>query len=206
LGFAWSARDYARAGEYFERALDLARQHNDPTLVAPSLNRVGNWYLNNEAPEQARDYHREALASFEQMGDERGIAETEDLLGMTEIIGGNVQASRTYFARALGRFRKLDDVRGIASTLISVHLQDASLQLDLLPLIPPFGEMEQGLTQALQLTRELGWRAGESFALWVFGEVYAAIGQFGRGMQLLQQAVALASEIDHRQWLAAATM
>jgi tetratricopeptide (TPR) repeat protein len=73
LGFIWSARDYGRAGDYFARALDLAREMNDSLLLAHSLNRMGNWYLNNEDPLQALTFHREALSIFETLANVRGV-------------------------------------------------------------------------------------------------------------------------------------
>ncbi|HEY6041995.1 MAG TPA: AAA family ATPase, partial [Anaerolineae bacterium] len=46
LGKLWASRDYARTGDYFQQALELARGINDPTLLAHSLNRIGNWHSN----------------------------------------------------------------------------------------------------------------------------------------------------------------
>ena len=50
LGMLWAARDYDRAAQHRRDALDLARSIDDPLLIAHSLNRVGNWYVNREGP------------------------------------------------------------------------------------------------------------------------------------------------------------
>ena len=50
LGMLWAARDYARAGDYRREALDVSRALGDDSLVARSLNRVGNWHVNLEEP------------------------------------------------------------------------------------------------------------------------------------------------------------
>ena len=42
----WVGREYAKAGEYFERALAQARRMGDPHKIALTLNRVGNWQVN----------------------------------------------------------------------------------------------------------------------------------------------------------------
>jgi hypothetical protein len=84
----WAARDYDRAGRYRREALEVARATNDQTLVARSLNRVGNWFVNREDPHSGIPYHNEALAMFEQMDDRRGVAETVDLLAMANHIAG----------------------------------------------------------------------------------------------------------------------
>src|SRR5581483_7425283 len=128
LGFAWSARDYARAGEYFERALDLAREHNDPLLLAHSLNRVGNWYLNNEDPERALTYHREALKIFEAQGEMRGIEETTDLLGMTYTLGGDLFQAKQNYLRSLDLAKEFGDKTSLISILITLTFHAPSGQ------------------------------------------------------------------------------
>jgi tetratricopeptide (TPR) repeat protein len=53
LGFLWTERDYQQTGVYFHRALESARTQDSPRLLAHSLNRLGNWYLNVELPHEA---------------------------------------------------------------------------------------------------------------------------------------------------------
>src|SRR5439155_21738164 len=90
LGFLWAQRDYTQTGTYFQQALALARQMDDPITLAHSLNRLGNWHLNIEQPREALQYHQEALALFQQGHDQHGLAETYDLLGMTDFSGGDL--------------------------------------------------------------------------------------------------------------------
>ena len=80
LGFAWLARDYARAGTFFEQALALAEELGDARLIAHSLNRVGNWHVNLDEPGRGLELHQRALASFRELGDAVGVAQTLDLL------------------------------------------------------------------------------------------------------------------------------
>src|SRR5262249_9568291 len=53
LGLLWSSRDYEQARPHLDRALVLARELRDPTLVAHSLNRLGNWCANVQLPVDA---------------------------------------------------------------------------------------------------------------------------------------------------------
>lgn len=206
LGFAWLAREYGRAGEYFERALDLARASDDTQRVARTLNRVGNWYLNNEDALRALAYHREALSLFQEAADLQGIAETEDLLGMTSSLGSDFPGAREHFSTALGLFKKLEDTRGYVNCLIVLQLQGASMQGDTVVSLPALTQTEQALAEIVKLTQQIGWRAGESFGLWVIGERFAAIGLYGRGIELIEQGIRVAREIDHRQWITAGMM
>jgi tetratricopeptide (TPR) repeat protein len=89
---------------------------------------------------------------------------------------------------------------------MSRHLVYPSLQTDTVVLPPPPGDLEADNLRTQQLNRELGWRAGEAYDAWILGEVYAARGDYGRGLGLIREALEIARQIDHRQWLAAATM
>ncbi|GAG15873.1 unnamed protein product, partial [marine sediment metagenome] len=82
LGKLWASRDYSKTFDNFESALELARQIDDPALLAHSLNRMGNWYANADCPQDAINYHQEAMTIFDQLGDRAGMAGTLDLLGM----------------------------------------------------------------------------------------------------------------------------
>src|SRR5690606_20116646 len=53
LGFLWTSADYSQALPYFDAALALARELGDATKIAHSLNRVGNWQVNNEQAQAA---------------------------------------------------------------------------------------------------------------------------------------------------------
>ncbi len=90
LGALWAERDYQQTGAYFRRAIERARALADPKLLAHSLNRLGNWYLNVEQPHEALRYHQEALATFQTLSDQRGTASTLDLLGMASLLGGDL--------------------------------------------------------------------------------------------------------------------
>src|SRR6266702_874248 len=52
LGLLWAGRNYAQTGDYYRQALALARTMDDPATLAHSLNRLGNWYLNAEQPDE----------------------------------------------------------------------------------------------------------------------------------------------------------
>ena len=87
LGALWAERDYQHTGAYFRRAIERARALADPKLLAHSLNRLGNWYLNVEQPHEALRYHQEALSTFQTLSDRRGKASTLDLPGDGEFTG-----------------------------------------------------------------------------------------------------------------------
>jgi DNA-binding NarL/FixJ family response regulator len=209
LGLHWSSSDYQRAGQFLREALTLARDLDDPALVAHSLNRLGNWHMNAEAPREAEHYHHEALAVFRRLDDRRGVAETLDLLGMATASAGGAQQSYTYFEEAIGAFRTLNDRQGLVTPLVmqcighgSYLLNDgfvASVPLDI-------EQVTRQGEEALRLAQECGWRAGEAFVMFELSMIFGMRGAYARALELGRRALAVAEEIQHRQWIIGSTV
>lgn len=205
LGMLWAERDYAQTGEFFQQALNLARTMDAPDLTAHSLNRVGNWHLNVEQPLAAVRYHQEALAIFEELGDRAGIAATSDLLGLASYLSGDLLQGTVHYRRAVDLFRAADNREGLASSLTVLTMRGVTYQTDTMVVdqATPIECARDG-EQALAIAREIGWRAGESFALWMLGFCLAGGGHFDQALDAVMHSIAIAEEIAHRQWLAAA--
>jgi tetratricopeptide (TPR) repeat protein len=201
LGFLWASRDYDRTGEYLKQALALARTIDDRSVLGHTLNRVGNWYLNVEAADQARRLHHEALTIFQQLDDASGIAETADLLGLANMLAGNWKEGGDFYRQAIALFRSLNDRRGLSSVLANQAQRGAMVFNDLL--IPSDDEHAMTITEAeeaLRLSREIGWRAGEVYALCVLGSLFGSRGDYDRSFDLLTRSLQMAEEIRHGQW------
>jgi DNA-binding CsgD family transcriptional regulator len=185
LGLLWASRDYERTGDYCRQALDLARSMGDPAAIGHSLNRLGNWLMNSGQPFEALDYHRQALDVFETLDDRAGIAATLDLLAMTSNQCGDGAATVTYYERAIPLLRELNDRQTLASslTMLSNYTLDEVL-----------------VREAIELTREIDWRAGEAYALSYLGSLLAYRGDYGQGLSAAQSGLELAQAIDHRLW------
>lgn len=166
LGFLWASRDYARTGDYFQRALDLARRRGDSAMLAHTLNRVGNWRVNLDQPQDALINHREALDIFERQGDKRGIADTLDLLGMTMAVGADYSQAKSYWQKAVKLFREQDNRIGLISALANLAEQGINYNGDLQ--LGPAVQLTEAMAfaeEALGLAREIGLRSGECYAL-----------------------------------------
>ncbi|HKV84162.1 MAG TPA: AAA family ATPase [Ktedonobacterales bacterium] len=202
LGALWAGRDYARTGEYYHKGFELARGLNDPAALARSLNRLGNWYLNVDQPQEALARHREALAMFEEQGDPRAIAETLDLLGMAHWLGCDTVRAVADYERAVALWRELGDRLTLSSSLAG--LQGSGLSFQSETMASPRANAEQLATsdEAVRLARESGWRAGESFALWIRAGSLGTLGQYPVALDLTRQGIAIADEIEHVQWRA----
>lgn len=203
LGALWAGRDYQRTGEYYRHAEKLAERLQNPKLQAQSLNRLGNWSVNIGQTGQGLDLHRRALKIYEQDQDETGMAETHDLLGMAIMQHGNLVESFGEYQQAIRLFRKLDDKHGLISALTgacnSLNWNEAVFVPDLSPL-----ENHRISMEALELTRQTGWAAGEAFIEWTIAYNLANRGLFGDAIHHASESLRIAEEIEHRQWMVGA--
>jgi DNA-binding CsgD family transcriptional regulator len=207
LGTLWAGRDYAAAGAHWETALALARAATQPALIAHSLNHVGSWLMNVGRPLEALAQHHEALAIFEQLGDRAGAAQTLDRLGMASFLGADGAASTRYYERATALFEQLDDRYGLATSLVMTMTTRAGTLFDDRVISAPdaFPRSLADGERALAVARELGWRAGEAFALWTLGTLLGHYGRYARALEATRRAQVIAEEIGHQQWQASSS-
>jgi DNA-binding CsgD family transcriptional regulator/tetratricopeptide (TPR) repeat protein len=201
LGMLWAARDYDRAGQYRLDALEVARAIGDPSLIARSLNRVGNWYVNREDPHSGVPHHDEALAIFEQAADARGVAETVDLLAMAHHIAGAQDTAVPLYERAVDVFTTLEDRRGLANALAVLSVCGPSHHAS----AGPVGTSDHAAAlltdeRTIRLAADIGWRAGEAFSRFVLADCLAWRAEYRRALNLARESLAISQEIEHLQW------
>jgi DNA-binding CsgD family transcriptional regulator/predicted negative regulator of RcsB-dependent stress response len=201
LGLHWAEREHERSGQHCRAALDLARAIDDRSLIAHSLNRVANWHLNRDAPAAAIPLHREALTLFQAAEDRVGIAHTLDLLGMTGFLSGDVQMGTRYYEQAIPLLQEIGDRQRLSTCLATLASQAGDLDC----FIPAPMTRESAFwirrgEEAVAVAREIGWPAGEAYALALLCELTAAQGDFGRAVQQAEAARAIAERIGHRIW------
>jgi DNA-binding CsgD family transcriptional regulator len=205
LGMLWAARDYQRAGDYRRDALDVARALGDESLVARSLNRIGNWYANLDEPQAGLPHHEEALAIFERLADTAGIAETVDLIAMAHHVGGAERAAATHYERSVELFTKMDDRRGLANALGMLALSGPSYaSSSTTPFETPAAREELRTLRSVRIARDIGWRAGEAFLRFTAADCLVYRGEYDRAIPLVRESLALAEEIEHLQWTSGA--
>jgi DNA-binding CsgD family transcriptional regulator len=207
LGLLWASHDYARTGEYYRSALELAQAMDNPAALGRSLNRLANWHVNVEQPLVGQRHHTEALAIFEGLGDQRGIAETLDLLGMASCCSGDLRRSMAIYERAVALFRELDDRKGLVMSLALLASRAGDYHFD--PLASAGHDDRAELARAVAAgeaaratAHEIEWRAGEAFACCQLGQCLGTWGEYRQALAMLEAGCRIAAEIEHRQWLA----
>jgi DNA-binding CsgD family transcriptional regulator len=205
LGMLWAGRDYERSGEYYRHDFELARALGDPSMIARSLNRLGNWHLNVERPLEALAHHQEALRIFQELDDRSGIAETLDLLGMTSYLGGDLLRGTEYYEQAVALFRQLDDRRGLTSSLATLTMRGITYQTDtMIPAVAHASEVIPDGELALKIARGTEQRTAEAYALIFLAFCLGPQGDYAQALERAEQGLRIAEEIEHRQWMTAA--
>lgn len=201
LGFLWTGRDYEQAGNYLHQALALARAMEDSVILARTLNRIGNWYVNLDQPQEGVPYHQEALTIFQALSDQRGLAETLDLLGMANYSLEGPIMGVEYYEQAIALWRTLDDRQGLASSLAMMAVRGTTYyhSAAVWSLVSRAQCVRDG-EEALSLTRQLGWRAAEAFALIALGGGLGPRGDYAHALSCAQAALDIAGEIEHDAW------
>ena len=207
LGALWASRDYQRTGDYCRQAVELARTMDDPAALGHSLNRLGNWHVNAEQPDEALRCHHEALHIFETIDDRCGEASTLDLVAVTySLIGDGAQSLHNY-ARAIPLLRQVDDRQTLSSALATAaHLAYGSWSTPTHILqelqASPGTDSGQPAAEAIRLAREIGWRSGEAYAISQAGSALALRGNLRAGFQHMSEALNIAERIRHHLWMA----
>jgi DNA-binding CsgD family transcriptional regulator len=205
LGMLWAGRDYERSGEYYQQTFELARTLDEPSIIAHSLNRLGNWHLNVERPLEALAHHQEALNIFQELEDKPGIAETLDLLGMTSYLGGDLLRGTEYYEQAVALFRQLDDRQGLASSLATLTMRGITFQTDtMISAVTHVSEVIPNGELSLKIARETEQHTAEAYALIFLAFCLGPQGDYARALDFAQQGLHITEEIDHRQWMTAA--
>src|SRR5579883_199929 len=205
IGFLWAERDYAQAGQWFQRALDLAQQLGDPRLHARSLNRFANWWVNTGRVADGLHMHQEALAIFEMLQDQEGMAETFDLLGMANGIYGDTLQAVEQYDRAVAALRSLEDFPRLISSLATrVAYASPSWVETTYSVCESLERCSRDITEALHLARRIDSLTGQAYVEWNASQTFASFGQVSQGFAHARESLRIASEIQHVQWQAAA--
>lgn len=207
LGYLWSVRDYARVGDLFRRALDLANRMTDAKRRAESLNRLGNWLVNTGQLEEGLAYHQQALHVFQEEGDRQATAETLDALALTYSMLGDFLAGTEHLDQAIRVFRESDNQASLVSSLSGrTALANSSGSETAIGSRRGWSEYERDLAEALERSREFGWPAAQVFALFASAQTLPGFGRLGQALENAREALRIATDIGHDQWVAAAQL
>ncbi len=191
---ALGADDPVRGGQLAELA--LAEAGPDPAVRARALEVASVLDMNLDHADRASTRATEALALYEQAGDAGGMARVLDAQAMALFLDGDVRGGGASLRRAAELFEDAGDlVRVVTPRSTGGHAAVFE------------GRPEDGLAQttaALDLARMLGHPEGQTYALWHRTEALAALGRGDEAAAAADEALEIATRIQHRGWTATA--
>jgi len=199
LGFLWQSRDWVRAGDYFERAYDLARSLEENTLIAQNLTHIGHWHVHGGQLQEALSDHQQALVLFRELNDRHGMAQTLELLGLDSYILGEVVQGAAFCEEAVPIQRALDDRQGLVNTLTTLCMR-LRFDTEVMGEIDVY-QLAKLSETALEIARSCDYRVGEAAALHEGAVCLCRAGDYGRGWEYLRRGLSIAEEIEHRELL-----
>ncbi|HXI22239.1 MAG TPA: tetratricopeptide repeat protein [Pyrinomonadaceae bacterium] len=191
LGTAYSGMgDFQKAESCFQRALELARAHNDKLSEGNVHGNLGNLLAKASEPGAAIDHYGECLRILYELNDGRGAGNTLNNLGNAYGSLGETQLAIEYYEVALGVAREINDrhSEGIAlSNLGTEHANQGDAQLA----ITLFDE-------ALAIMREIGDTPREVAVICSLANAYIDVGEIANAIQFHQQALLISQHINDR--------
>ena len=193
IGLSAALSDFLRACGPWAQALDLHRAalkaaidaHDRPSQ-ADAYRSIGGVQSRIGDIPQSKQMQGRALATYRELGDQRGAARVLIELGIAQRVAGDAECLAG-FTEALDIYRELGDLRGQAAALTEL----GSLRWQ----IGPIPEAEQNLIEALRIYRELGNRQGETAALLYLGNVQLAAGALAAAIESLHEAETIGAEL-----------
>jgi DNA-binding CsgD family transcriptional regulator len=200
LGFLWQSRDLEHAGEYYQQALEFARTFGDSSILAQTLNRVGNWHVNRGHALEALPFHEEALSLFQALNDRHGMARTMDLLAIVSNQVGELVQGTAYLEQAIPILREVDNRQALVNTLTNLASL-ANFDTEVLGELN-YRQLADMSEEALQIAHDFNWDQGEVRALIPGASSLGQTGDYGRALGWLNQAQIIIEAIQHRELVA----
>ncbi len=178
---------YARARQYLEDGLALARQYGDEASCVNALISLG-WIARNQGLYAEASQRLEESLAMARKSDEPGwIARSQSSLGWVDIKLGAYMRARSRLVESEVLFRDLEGLTGLADALLGLGIVARSA-----------GEYEQAdlyHTECLTLYRKIGNRSGMGNAFTGLGETARVQGNFATARSYYKAALDLDREV-----------
>lgn len=198
LSALWVSSDYRKARMQLEEAIQRARQEQDLSTLANSLNLLGGILVQERNLADAQSAHQEALTIFRSLDDRRGIALIIDQMGRARQQMGDCLGSIKLLQQAGQQWRAIHAQKELAQNL---WLQALTIEYD--TEVRATTDLKNCIAcaeEALELFCTIGNREGEASALMMIGLVAGHFGDYGRALRFAHEALALTREVESRHY------
>ncbi|MEG4848096.1 CHAT domain-containing tetratricopeptide repeat protein, partial [Microcoleus sp. F10-C6] len=186
-----SLGDYAKAIEYIQQQLTIAREIKDRQSEGKALGNLGAAYLSLGDYAKAIEYIQQQLTIAREIKDRRNEGAALGNLGFAYMKLGDYAKAIEYIQQQLTISREIKDRRNEGAAL--GNLGFAYMKL---------GDYAKAIEYAQQhfaIAREIKDRRNEGTALGILGIAYLNLGDYAKAIEYTQQQLAIAREIKDRQ-------
>jgi predicted ATPase/class 3 adenylate cyclase len=172
--------DYEEAARRAEEAVEIARRHGEPALLANALSNLGAIVLAAGDDQAAQALLEESVALARQAGDERVAALAINNLGDVSLTTGDYGLAEALFEESLGLLRERGDPANVARSLFNLGAAALRLGRD--------GDALERLRESVTLCRVLGDKEDLAWCLEGFAALAATAADAQRAAILLGAA------------------
>ncbi|MFE1745134.1 CHAT domain-containing protein, partial [Coleofasciculus sp. H7-2] len=191
LGNAYdSLGDYAKAIEYHQQSLVIAREIKNRSGEGQSLGNLGNAYDSLGDYAKAIEYHQQSLVIAREIKNRSGEGAALGNLGNAYDSLGDYAKAIEYHQQRLAIAREIKDRLGEGAAL--GNLGNAYYSLG------DYAKAIEYQQQRLAIAREIKDRLGEGQSLGNLGNAYNSLGDYAKAIEYQQQRLAIAREIKDR--------
>jgi tetratricopeptide (TPR) repeat protein len=107
------------AFDFFKRSLAISEKLGNKTDIAYSLNRLGNYYSNDNNFDEALSYFEKSLALYQELDNRDWIAGLNNNIALTYMFNDMNDLALNYFEKALEMFKQLGDKSAAALVFLN---------------------------------------------------------------------------------------
>jgi len=179
--------DFATARRHFEESAAIAREVDEPLILARAIRNLALILLFSAEVEEAVTLVTESLEVAQKMKDEASVAGSLLVMSLIAYFANDNEAARVHAEQSAELHRKLGDEKVVAFLLACL----ASLAIDR----AETAAAASYLAESLAISREKGDRVDVAFVLETWATLAAAIAQPERALRLAGAAAALRESV-----------
>jgi len=187
---AYDKSNYKKAIEYYEKALEIAREIGNKLGEGTALGNLGLVYGGLGKIKKAMEYYEKALEIAREIGNKLGEGAALANLGLIYGDLGEVKRAIEYYEKALEIAREIGNKSGEGTALGNLGLVYRDL-----------GEVKKAMEyyeKALEIAQEIGNELGEGAALANLGLAYGDLGEVKKAIEYYKKALEIARDIGNK--------
>jgi len=179
--------DIRKAIEYYEKALQIAKEIGDRKSESMWIGYIGGVYFDLDDAKKAIEYNKKALKIAQEVGDRKNECEWFENIGSAYHVQGDVRKALKYYEKALKIAQEIGERR-----------EECTLLANLGSAYNDMGDARKAIDyyeKALKIAQEIGERLIESQSLGDLGLTYSNLGDVKSAIEFYEKALKIAQEI-----------